>query len=278
MWARAFSVAPTGTNFLVGGYSYSEGAVSLDSSLPATDVEAQINTESIGYSRFFVLGNRTASFSAIVPTFDADISGNVGGDSKKIDRTGVGDMRFRISSNLIGGPAMNREEFALRTPETTLGFSTTILAPTGEYKSERLINIGANRWGIKPELGISQPVGDWFVEGSAGVWFFSDNENYFGGRTRKQDPIGGVQMHLGYNFRPGLWIAANANYWLGGQTTIDQDIRNDKQSSSRYGLTFSIPLSQSFSIKTAWSDGLKTRIGGDFNTFLLVLQYFWFDQ
>ena len=39
--------------------------------------------------------------------------------------------------------------------------------------------------GVNPEVGLSQPLGDWFVEGTAGVWLFTDNPDFYGGTQRK---------------------------------------------------------------------------------------------
>ncbi len=277
MEPRAYSNAPTGTNFLLGGYSYSRGEVSLDSALPISGVKAKIGTTSVGYSRTFGLFGRLASAAAIVPYINGDLSGDVGEEHREITRDGVGDMRFRAAINLLGGPALTPKEFAQRPHDTTLGFSTVIVAPSGEYNSEHLINIGANRWAFKPEIGLSQPLGDWFLDGAAGVWLYTDNQNFYGGKRRSQDPIPSFQLHGGYNFLPGVWLAADATYWTGGKTSLDGVHANDLQSNSRYGLTLSLPITKSYSFKVGWSTGLTTRVGGDFDTFLAAVQYRWFD-
>ena len=44
------------------------------------------------------------------------------------------------------------------------------------------------------------------------------------------------------------------------------------------GVTLSIPLATRLSAKLAWSRGLITRIGGDFQTISLALQYRWFNR
>ena len=40
-----------------------------------------------------------------------------------------------------------------------IGASLTVTMPTGQYDPARLINPGTNRWGFKPEIGISQTLG-----------------------------------------------------------------------------------------------------------------------
>jgi hypothetical protein len=145
----------------------------------------------------------------------------------------MGDARFRLATNIIGGEALTREEFATKKPATILGTSLSITAPTGAYNSERLINIGLNRWVFKPEVGVSQTVGDFFLEGSAGVSFFTDNQNYFGNLTKEQDPLGSVQFHGGYTFLPGLWLAVDGTYYFGGRTTLSGRESDDLQANSR---------------------------------------------
>ena len=144
-------------------------------------------------------------------------------------------------------------------------------------QSSRFINIGANRWAFKPELGVSQPFGNWFLcEASAGVWLFTDNDN-FQGRRRSQEPLAVYQLHAGYTFRPGLWLAGNYGYYVGGRTAVDGVENDDAQRNSRVGLVLSLPVSSSWSTKLAWSKGTVVRAGGDFRTLTLALQYRWFD-
>ncbi|MFM0006788.1 hypothetical protein PQR57_38140, partial [Paraburkholderia dipogonis] len=52
----------------------------------------------------------------------------------------------------------------------------------------------------------------------------------------------------------------------------------DLQSSTRYGITLSVPLAAQWSTKLAWSRGLTTRIGGNFQTVAVALQYRWFNR
>jgi len=278
MEPRSYSAVPIGTNFIVMDYSRSSGDILFDPSLPVTDLQAKINTYSLGLSHSFGVLGHVASIAIAVPYANANLTGNVEGAPGHAYRSGLGDMRFRLAVNLLGGPALTPEEFARRSPSTILGASVSVVAPTGQYVASRLINVGSNRWSFKPEVGLSQPIGNWFVEGAAGVWLFTDNTDFFGGRRRSQDPLPTFQWHGGYNWRPGLWLAADVTYFTGGQTSVNGVQDKDVQRNVRYGLTLSFPLSAQWSGKLAWSRGLTTSIGGNFQTISVALQYHWFNR
>jgi hypothetical protein len=278
MEPRAYSAVPIGTNFVVVDYARSSGGFSFDPSLPIANAQAKINTWSIGYSHSFGIAGHTASVAMSVPYANAHVTGDIKGVPEQAYRSGLGDVRFRLAVNLLGDPALTAEEFARRSPTTIVGASVSVVAPTGQYVPSRLINVGANRWSFKPELGVSQPIGDWFVEGAAGVWLFTDNGDYFGGRRRSQNPIPEFQWHGGYNWRPGLWIAADVTYFTGGRTSVNGVQDQNLQRSVRYGVTLSVPLATQWSAKLAWSRGLITRVGGNFQTVSVALQYRWFNH
>ena len=50
---------------------------------------------------------------------------------------------------------MSAREFSSWRQKTLIGASLTLVTPTGQYDPTRLINWGSNRWGFKPELGLS---------------------------------------------------------------------------------------------------------------------------
>jgi hypothetical protein len=267
-----------GTNFAVASYSRVRGEVLTDSSLPISDVQARIDLYIAGYARTFDWGGQTASLGLVVPFARADVSGNVFEASRDVHRAGIGDVRLRLALNFAGNPALTPQEFAQRTPTAVAGGSVTVVAPTGQYEPSRLVNVGSNRWAFKPEIGISYPIGDWFVEASAGAWLFGDNREFLGRQRRSQEALYVMQLHAGYNFRPGLWLAFNGAYASGGRTSVGSVENQDVQHNSRYGVTLSVPIDNSWSAKLAWSKGFATRAGGDYDIVALVLQYRWFDR
>src|SRR5205814_4957094 len=54
---------------------------------------------------------------------------------------------------LRSGPALSVSRFASYKPTTTVGVSLIITAPTGTYDL-RVLNLGADRWSFKPEIGL----------------------------------------------------------------------------------------------------------------------------
>lgn len=275
---RAYSASPIGTNFVVAGWTRLTGDVLTDPSLPIRNVQADIDVYVLGYARTFELAGRTASAGAVLPYARGDVSGDVFDAAREVHRSGIGDMRLRLALNLYGNPAMTPREFAQRTPGFVVGTSLSAIVPTGQYVPARLVNVGTHRWAFKPEIGFSYPVGNWFFEASAGAWLYTDNDNFFGGRHRSQDPLYIGQVHAGYNFRPGLWLALNAALNSGGRTTVNGLESDDEQHNSRYGATLSVPFAPGWSAKLAWSKGFVTRAGGDYEVIAVAFQYRWFDK
>jgi hypothetical protein len=275
---RAYSPAPVGANFFGVGYANSSGDVVFDPSLPFTDVSANVNAVAPFYGRTFGMFGRMASVGAALPYAWGTVEGNVGETFNRATRSGLGDAALRFACNIVGTPALSPREFAARKQGTIFGASLVITAPTGEYDGSKLINIGTNRWAFKPELGFSQPLGRWWLDVYAGVWFFTTNHDFFGGQTREQDPLAVVQGHVSYTFRPQLWLALDGTWYRGGSTTLDGVANADRQENTRVGLTLAVPVSRTHALKFGYAKGASTRVGSKLDTISVAWQFFWFDR
>src|SRR4029453_14247573 len=119
----------------------------------------------------------------------------------------------------------------------TLGVCLVVKTPAGQYDGTKLVNLGTNRWSFKPELGVTQPLGRLYLDLYAGAWLFTANDDFFGGQLRQQGPIGAFQVHASYTFWPRFWLAADATYYTGGQSTLDGVAKDDGLGNSRLGIT-----------------------------------------
>jgi hypothetical protein len=272
---RAYSRAPVGTQYVVVSYAYSSGDVLTDASLPLRDVDVKFGAVSLAYGRTFGLAGRQANVGVFVPYIRGRASGLVFEQLHEVTRSGLGDLRLRFSTNLVGGPALGPKEFASYKPRALVGVSMTVVAPTGQYDPRRLVNLGSNRWAFKPEVGVSKPFGRWTAELAGGAWLFTPNNNFFGGSRRGQRPLASLQAHLLYTFRPRMWLAAGATYYNGGRTVVDGAARADAQNNSRLGATFSYPFGRHQSLKAAYARGLTARFGGRLSSVGVGWQYAW---
>ena len=271
---RAYANVPVNSTFLVSGLAVSHGGVVNDPTLPDFDLDASVETPSVGVGHSFSLLGRTAQAFGAVPY--SWVQGRARGETR-VTRAGVGDMRVRLSVLVRGAPATSVSEFAKAPRRTILGTSLTVVAPTGQYFPDKLLNVGTNRWAFKPEVGISQPIRQrWLLDMYAALWLFGANDSYFPGTlVVTQAPMGAFQVHLSYNFRPQLWTAFDATYYVGGRATTQGVSDVHMQSNSRVGGTLVLPVGRRHSVKLAVSRGAIIRYGPDFSTFSIGWQTAW---
>jgi len=277
---RAYSASPTGLNFLVVGFGRSSGGIAFDPAIPITNAHADIYSPVFGLGRTFGLFGRQALITAALPYAFGSASGNVGPQLQQasVTRSGLADFRAKFSIILHGSPALSPQEFAKTNHHSLLiGASLSLQAPTGQYSSTKLINLGTNRWALRPELGMSYPWKKFYFDLYAGAWFFTTNNNFFPGNSvREQDPLPSLQAHISYTFRQRLWLALDGTWYTGGDTSVNGGPPQGRQNSSRLGVTCSFPVGKKQSLKVAYSDGVTTRFGTNFSTVTVAWQIRWF--
>ena len=274
---RAYSNAPIGFNFLITGYAHSQGGLSTDPSLPVDDANLQIDTGILAYVRSLDLWGKSGKFDVIVPYARLDGSALVAGQPAQRDVSGLADPSFLLSINFYGAPALSVQEFAAYQQDLVVGASVQVTAPVGQYDSSKLVNLGTNRWSVKPDLGLSKSFGAFILDFTGAVTFYSDNTDFVGGQLREQDPIYSVQTNLSYTFSRGAWASLGITYYRGGQTTVNGVRKDDELSNSRTGAVLALPLNRHNSIKFNISSGIITRTGTSFDTLGVAWQYRWAD-
>ena len=270
---RAFSPSPVGTTFVVGAFGRSEGGVLFDPALDIDNVQVDLWIATVGAGHTFRIAGRQARALAVLPIAWGSVGGDVEHEVQRQNLAGLVDPRFKLSVGLIGAPALTLAEFARSPRRTMIGVSLTVVPPLGKYSSRQLINLGYNRWAIKPEVGISHPVRRWTLDASAGLWLFGTNDSYYPAHAvKRQEPVVALQGHASYSLPYRSWLAINATWFAGGETRVNGALNPDLQRNTRLGVTLSIPIGGQQSVKFAYSTGTTTRRGSDFNTFNLTWQ------
>jgi hypothetical protein len=280
---RAYVITPLHSNAVTLTWSFYDGSINYNGALPTSDATGTYSVPIFSYYHSFGFFGRSANVVASVPYGVGTFQGTVVGAEKHFYRSGLLDSVYRFSVNLKGGPAMPAQEFVKWKQKVLLGVSLKVMAPTGQYDPTKLINWGTNRWSFKPEFGYSQRWGNWIVDGYGGVWFFTTNRDfwsrntYFAGtRAQSQKPIGALEGHLSYDFKPGVWVSLDGNFWFGGITSLD-GVENSltKQTNSRLGGTAAIRIAKHQSLKFSYSDGTYIRFGGNYHNVSVAWQYSW---
>jgi hypothetical protein len=218
---------------------------------------------------------KSGKVDVILPYSQLSGSAMFEGQPRERNVAGLNDPRFRVSVNFYGAPALSLQEFASYRQDLLIGASVQVSAPLGQYDPDKLVNLGNNRWFIKPDIGISKAWGALTLELSTGVFFFSNNDDYLDGKTLEQDPLYSTQLHVTYNLGSGIWAALSGTYDYGGRTTLDGEQRDDLEKNFRVGATLALPVNRNNSIKLYFSDGAYTRSVSNYDLFGVVWQYRW---
>jgi hypothetical protein len=272
---RAYGNAPVGVNFLIAGYAHSEGGLATEVSSPLKDAVLGLDFALLAYARSFELLGKAGKVDVILPCSDMSGSALVAGEYRERNVSGFSDPKLRLSVNFVGAPVLSVQEFAGWQQDLIVGASIQVSPPLGQYDPDRMVNLGSNRWFVRPDIGISKAWGDFVLELSTGVIFFADNNEYYGGRNLEQNPVSVTQAHVIYTFGRGVWGAVSWVCDYGGRTKIDGVRNDDEQSNSRVGAMFSMPVNRNNSIKIFSSTGVITRYGTEYDLAGISWQYRW---
>ena len=272
---RTYANTPTGVNIFSAGYAYSSGNVLLDPTLPIENLDGKLNIGLVGYGRTFGLLDRNAKLKMFVPYAFGDWEGEFEGAAAERDARGFGDIRVKLEWNFFGAPALSGKQFQSYKQRTIVGTSIMVVAPTSDYNSDKLLNLGSNRWAVRTELGVSRAIGSWAVELIGNAWWFGTNDNFFGGNKLEQDPLYVAKGHLIYSFRPGLWVGFGLGYGRGGQSQVNGVSRATEQENFRFGLSAAYPFNRQHGIVGSFTHAQNSGAGAEFDAFSLRYQYAW---
>ncbi len=274
---RSYAVVPTGLHAMALSYTFSSGNVITAESSPIQNLNVTNNVFNLGYVRTYKLFNKLARLAVSVPFGFLNGSAKFQGIDTAGSRTGFYDGRIKFGVNLLGSPALAPQDFQKFQEQTVFGASVVISVPIGQYYPSKLINLGSNRWGFKPELGLSHREGRLFYEIYSGVWFYTENTDFFKSYVQKENSLFTFQAHVDYTFKHGKYLALNGGYANGGETSLNGVEQHDEDQNWRLGATFSTPIfNRHQSIKAMVNTGIATKAGQNYTALTIVYQYSWY--
>lgn len=272
---RSMVNVPVGTNFAMLGYGFASGNILYDPAIPLEDVNARTHALVGAYVRSFNFFGMASKVNVILPFAAGDWEGNYEGTDSTTARTGFADMGFGFSFNFLGSPALNAEGFKDYEQKTIAGFSMQIVAPSGQYFEDKLINLGSNRWAFRPQLGLSHRINKWHLELEVNAWFFTANKSFWNGNKMEQKPIGAIKMNVIRSFKRGAWVSLGAGYAYGGIANVNDVKRDAVISVIRFGIIAVVPVHPRHSLKFSALTAYRFLEGADFDAISLAYQFFW---
>ena len=249
---RRWSQIPTGVNFAGVGYGYIDGDIFFDPLLLVEEATFEMHQAALFYMRSLNIMGKNSRIDFLLPYIAGRWEGMVDDEFVHFRRRGFGDARVRLSMLLYGGPAETPQEFAnSEKSNTVVGAAVAVSMPTGEYTSERLINLGTGRWTIRPQLGVTHTRGKLTGELTGSIFLYTDNNDFWQNTELETDPLFALQAHVIYTFRPGLWASFSTAYGWGGEATINGDSKNNPSGNWLSALSFGFPIDRKQGIKIA---------------------------
>ena len=192
----------------------------------------EINSEQLmlRYTRTFTLAGKPSA-AYIQPTF-GQIEG-AGILASQPDSSGMGDTAFAWAYWLNA----NHEQ------GDYLGLVGYLVAPTGDYDSKQVLNLGQNRYSTALQLVYQTSLNKQFdAMLSVDSHWFTDNDSFNTGSpmgivNMEQDPVYSTQVSLMY--KPAKQYLLGASYFIhkGGETSWNGLARDDEIDKDRYQLT-----------------------------------------
>lgn len=278
---RRWSHLPMNTHLGGLGYVYTSADIYLDPVVQVEDLELSLNTFAMRYIRTFELLGKSSRIELGQGYQEGTWEGLLEGSPAKTQRSGFTDTLLRISTILYGAPPLEGDAFrrhrqSVADCETLIGAGLIVQLPTGDYSKQKLINLGTNRYTLRPQLGVVHQRGPWTFETSASLWFFTDNDDFWKNTHREQDILYTIQGHIIYTLRPGVWISSSIGYGYGGENQIDGVNKHDRIENLAWSLAAGYAITPNWGLKLAYvGTETQTDKGFDSNSIAVGVSFVW---
>ncbi len=236
--ARAYWKAMDGTNIVAFQYlpfaGDSFGSQVFDPvhfTYPVSTVQA--NIAMLTYARHLTLFGKPAVFgvSLMGGNLAVDFSQSPLGVGPAADfqqaAHGFGDPSTQLSINLVGAPAIKSfYDITKYEPKAVLDIAVMGAVPIGEYDSDKVVNMGLNRWWTRVALPFTYHFGPFVpgyrksIEIIPSVLLFGSNDDFLG-HTLANDPLYQLEAHVTRDFTAKFFSSVDVLYRHGALSEID---------------------------------------------------------
>jgi len=256
MEPRRWSHLPSGLNVAGLGLGAIDGDIFFDPVLRIEDATFELYTVGSSFVRTFEWLGKSSRIDFRLPYAYGRWEGQLNGEDVSVRRHGLLDPSIRLSVNLYGAPPLKDQAYLQYRAEhpvtTTLGAAISVTVPLGEYYADRLINLGGNRYVVRPQLGVLHQRGPWQFELTTSLSLFEDNNEFFADTGLEQDPLWFVQLHAIRSLARGMWGSVSTGFSYGGEAFIDGVPKDNDERTRYFALSFGMPLNPQQSVKITY--------------------------
>jgi hypothetical protein len=255
---------------------------------PNADIEASVFIGMWGHH--FTLFNRPSVFSVALAGGNVDVEIDTTvvppvlpgiPTSGSQSASGYADPSGSLLINLVGTPPLKSNVDLLNyEPTFTLDTQVMLSVPIGEYESDKLVNLGLNRWWgriafpMKYHFGVFSRGYMSSVEFIPSVWLFAENDDFVG-QTLKNDPLWQLEAHLTHDFTRTFYGSLDVLYRGGFQSEIDGMEVGDDVDVGNIGFTFNYQVSDSLALRTSYLSNVFGDDNLDNSILKLMFAYGW---
>lgn len=142
--------------------------------------------------------------------------------------SGFADPSIVFVTNLIGTPRLNSNvDLFNYEPSFSMDLALLLAVPIGEYKNDKLVNLGLNRWygrfalPLKYHFGVFSPGYMSSFELIPSVYLFADNDDFVDGHKLENEPLWQIESHLTHDFTSKFFASLDMLYQNGFQSKTD---------------------------------------------------------
>ena len=277
---RRWSHLPMDLNVLGLATGWTNGDILFDPVLLIEDVTFDLYVAGAGYVRTFELFGKSARVDLNVPYASGRWEGLVDGVYTSVRRRGFMDPRLRFSMNLYGAPPLKGKEYVQYRREhpvdTTIGVGVQVQLPLGDYNNTKLINLGNNRFYVRPQLGVLHQHHKWQFELTGSVFLYQTNDEFWNGNELKKDPLWFLQAHAIYSFKPGLWASISGGYAYDGHSTVNGVRKADDKRARYIALSLGVPINARQGLKFVYfTKDTHTSTGSNIDALIVAWSINW---
>lgn len=279
---RRWSHLPMGLNIVGVGAGAMDGDIFLDPVLRIEEGSFDLYVAGVSYIRTFEWLGHSSRVDVHLPWGSGRWEGIIDGQPDSVRRDGPMDPWIRLSVHLWGAPPLESKAFlgylAEHPVRTSVGASLSMTLPWGEHIDGKLINLGGNRYILRPQLGVLHTRGPWQFELTGTVSFYSDNDAFFLDSKLEQDPLGWLQAHVIRSFGKGRWASLSGGYTFAGETSINGVAKDNHDATRYFALAYGFQLTPQQSMKIAWINAnTNVLVGKDTDSLTLSWSINWSD-